>query len=136
MNKYVFPAVIAVLLAALLWQRYESQDEEIMPSALPADEQRELYLTSRGKYRDSDIEANGRQTPAERLRGFRPQHDFNPRRGDRLCPVTRTKAHPDCVWIIDGQEYWFCCPPCIDEFVQRAREAPEEIQPAESYVRQ
>lgn len=83
--------------------------------------ERELYLSPGGLYTAADIEANGRQVPSQKFRGFKAAHDFNPKPGDRLCPVTRTKAHPDCAWIIAGQTHHFCCPPCIDEFLAEAK---------------
>ena len=61
--------------------------------------------------------------------------DLAPRPGDRICPVTRTKADPRCTWVVNGKEYQFCCPPCVDEFVRAARERPEEIQEPEAYTR-
>ena len=47
-----------------------------------------------------------------------------------------TKANPKFTWIINGQAYQFCCPPCVDEFVQLAKEKPDEIAPAASYVKE
>lgn len=106
-----------------------------MPSPAAMDEQQELYLTPRGKYTEADIEANGRRTSSEAFRGFVAEHDSNPRPGDAICPVTRTKANPQCAWVIDGQTYTFCCPPCVDEFVKLAKERPSEVAPPGDYVR-
>jgi hypothetical protein len=38
-----------------------------------------------------------------------------------------------CSWIIGGQKYTFCCPPCIDEFVKLAKADPTKILPPEKY---
>jgi hypothetical protein len=105
-----------------------------MPAKVVDDEERELYLTPGGIYTAADIAANGNVTASEKFRGFRAKHDHNPQPGDRLCPITRTKANPDCAWIIAGQTYEFCCPPCIDEFVRLAKESPDAIAPPEAYV--
>jgi YHS domain-containing protein len=106
-----------------------------MPVGLSGAEEALLYLEPQGKYTETDILANGPLLPAAKFRGVRSVHDFNPRPGDRICPVTRTKANPAFAWVIDGQTYTFCCPPCIDEFVAAAKERPESIQAADSYVK-
>lgn len=104
-----------------------------MPRGVGEVELTELYLTPAGRYSEADINANGRTVPSEQYQGFRARHDFNPRPGDTLCPVSRTKANPECTWIIGGETYQFCCPPCIDEFVKLAKEHPEEIRPPGTY---
>ncbi|TVS10333.1 MAG: hypothetical protein EA424_25605, partial [Planctomycetaceae bacterium] len=108
--------------------------EPAMPMGLADSEAQQLYLTPGGAYTEADIEANGRQTAAERYVGFRAKHDFNPAPGDALCPITRTKANPECTWVIGGKTYEFCCPPCIDEFVILAKEDPDSLLPPEEYV--
>lgn len=117
---------------------FGSQDHAIpeMPSKIVDDEERALYLTPGGVYTSADIEANGHQTASRKFRGFLATHDHNPQPGDRLCPITRTKANPACGWIINGYEYQFCCPPCVDEFVQLAKDMPDEIRPPEAYTKQ
>ena len=107
-----------------------------MPAGLADSEARELYLTPGGAYTKADIEANGRQTAAERYAGFRARHDFNPAPGAAVCPITRTKANPECTWVIGGKTYEFCCPPCIDEFVILAKEDPDGVLPPEAYVKE
>jgi hypothetical protein len=133
-------AAIAVLFVGLVGHRVwrysqppAPADSSQMPAQVGEAEQRELHLTPGGKYTSADIEANNRQLPSEKFRSFQARHEFNPKPGDRLCPVTRTKANPRCVWTIGGREYQFCCPPCIDEFVRLAKERPEEILPPEAY---
>jgi len=51
-----------------------------------------------------------------------------PKKGDRICPISKTKANPTFVWIVGGKSYTFCCPPCIDEFVKTAKEKPDRIK--------
>jgi YHS domain-containing protein len=107
----------------------------VMPQKVEDEAERELYLVPGGMYSEEDIAANEGATPSTKFAGFRAAHDFNPQPGDPVCPITRTKANPDCTWVIAGREYAFCCPPCIDEFVQRAKDEPERIAPPETYVR-
>ncbi len=106
-----------------------------MPDKVADNEERELYLTAAGKYTLEDIEANGNRTASEKFKGFKAAHDLRPQPGDKICPVTLTKANPQCTWIVGGQEYQFCCPPCIDEFVALAKE-DGEIKDPEDYVKQ
>jgi hypothetical protein len=106
-----------------------------MPTKVADAEERQLYLTPGGKYTTADIKANGRQTASERFRKFSAAHDHKPQPGDRLCPITLTKANPQCTWVIGGERYEFCCPPCIDEFVKLAKENPDQIKPAAEYIK-
>jgi hypothetical protein len=106
-----------------------------MPTKVRDDEERQLYLTAGGAYLAADISANGSQTASQRYQGFKAAHDMHPQAGDRLCPITGTKANRDCTWIVAGKKYEFCCPPCIDEFVERAKEQPERIASPDSYVK-
>ncbi len=106
-----------------------------MPQKVEDEAERQLYLTPGGAYSEEDIAANDGATPSMKFAGFRAAHDFNPQPGDPICPITRTKANPDCTWVIAGQEYAFCCPPCIDEFVQWAKDEPDRVEPPEAYIR-
>jgi hypothetical protein len=106
-----------------------------MPEMVTASAARDLFLTPKGLYTAADIAANGSTTAAEKYRGFHSSHDFNPKPGDSICPVTHTKANPNCTWIVGGKKYLFCCPPCIDEFVKLAREAPDKIKSPAAYVK-
>jgi hypothetical protein len=106
-----------------------------MPDRVAGDEESVLYLTAGGKYTQADIDANGRVTASTKFRGVKSLHDMSPQPGDKICPVTRTKANPKFTWIVDGQPYQFCCPPCVDEFVKTAKQSPDEIQPADRYVK-
>lgn len=93
-----------------------------------------LYLEPAGQYSREDIEANGGRIPAEKYPRFAARHSVQLMAGDRLCPITRTKANAACTWVIAGHVYEFCCPPCIDEFVRMAKENPGRIQPPDFYV--
>lgn len=107
-----------------------------MPSSLPAEEEQQLYLTAAGSYTEKDILANGKITAAEKFAGKISKHDAKPQPGDRICPISRTKANPEFTWIINGQPYQFCCPPCIDEYVRLAKQQPAELLPPESFIKQ
>jgi len=104
-----------------------------MPTPATDEEAEQIYLTAGGLYTEADIEANGRQSAANKYRAFRAQHDPNPQPGDWICPITKTKANQQCSWIIQGQTYYFCCPPCIDEFLGLAKSNPAAILDAEDY---
>lgn len=95
----------------------------------------ELYLRPGGRYTAADVRANGNTAP-RKFKGFRTTHDLNPRPGDRVCPVTRAKADARCAWVVGGETYLFCCPPCVDEFVSMAKVRPEEVREARAYVQE
>jgi hypothetical protein len=117
---------------------FKSSDEahdEAMPARMADEEERKLYLTPGGKYTAEDIKANGGQTASEKFRGMMASHDLKPRPGDKICPITLTKANPRFTWVVSGKSYEFCCPPCVDEFVQTAKERPEEIKEPQDYVK-
>ena len=112
----------------------ESHAEE-MPESLLAEAERKLYLTAGGKYTQADIKANGGVTATQKFRGVPSSHNMFPKEGDRICPVTKTKANPKFTWIVDGNSYEFCCPPCVDEFVTMAKERPEEMKVPDDYIK-
>jgi hypothetical protein len=101
------------------------------------DEEQEenVLLFAGGKYTDADIRANGGMTASHKYKVFEVNHDDKPRRGERLCPISRTKANQQLAWVIGGKSYVFCCPPCIQEFVRQAKQEPREIKDPESYVK-
>ena len=141
MNQKLTLLAIALLFAALVAQRvWQSASLPVrhsaaeMPSPTTKAQERELFLVPGGKYTRADIDANRPSLPSRKYQGFQARHDLQPKSGDRVCPITRTKANAACTWVIDGQVYEFCCPPCIDEFVRRAKEDPDSIEPAETYV--
>ena len=93
-----------------------------MPQGVSADEEKKLYLTPGRIYTEADIKANGNMTASQKFKGFKAKHDLKPKKGDKICPVTLTKANPECSWVINGKKYEFCCPPCVDEFVALAKD--------------
>ena len=101
-----------------------------------ADTKRELYLTPGGIYTQADIEANGNVTAQQKFARIQAVHDLKPQPGDKICPITLTKANPNITWFIGGQPYQFCCPPCVDEFVALAKNKPEDVKDPDHYVQQ
>lgn len=113
----------------------ETHASDLMPEKVSNDAERELYLKPGGLYTEADIEANGKVTASEKFRGFRAAHDLRPKSGDKICPVTLTKANAAVSWIVGGKSYEFCCPPCVDEFVALAKENPEDVREPGEYVK-
>jgi hypothetical protein len=109
--------------------------DEGMLDKVSGQEEHQLYLTPGGKYTEADIKANGNRTASQKFQGVMSSHDRKPKSGDKICPITRTKANPNITWVVGGKTYEFCCPPCVDEFVQIAKEHPEEIKEPGSYVK-
>jgi hypothetical protein len=112
----------------------KEQNHEAMPDKVSDDAEKKLYFTAGGIYTTEDIKANGNVTASQKFKGFVASHDLHPKVGEKICPVTLTKANPRCTWIIGGKKYEFCCPPCVDEFVTQAKENPKEIKQPEDYV--
>jgi hypothetical protein len=108
--------------------------EHGMPRPAASAKARQLYLTPKGKYTEADIKANGAQTARQKYGDQMSAHDAHPRPGDRICPISQTKANPKFTWVVGGKTYQFCCTPCIDEFVKLAREKPDEIGEPGDYV--
>jgi YHS domain-containing protein len=98
-------------------------------------EEKALFLTPGGLYTASDIAANGGTVPRLKFVGVMANHDMNPKKGDRLCPITNTRANPKFTWVIGGNTYQFCCPPCVEEFIKKAKEAPSTIPAPEAFVK-
>ena len=118
-------------------QPHDEHAEDIMPDKIADEAERELYLTPGGIYTQADIEANGNMTASQKFKGFMAKHDMHPKTGDKICPVTMTKANPACAWIVGGKKYEFCCPPCVDEFVSWAKneDTIKDIKDPEYYVK-
>jgi len=112
----------------------ENHDEQ-MPEAIAKNEEEKLFLTPGGHYTDADIKANGGVTASVKFKGIPSAHDNKAKPGDRLCPISMTKANPKFTWIVGGKPYQFCCPPCIEEFVKNAKESPDPLMDPESYVK-
>ena len=106
-----------------------------MPAKKGTDEERALFLTPGGKYTAADIAANGATVPAVKYKGVRASHDDNPKPGDAICPISKTKANPKFTWVVGGKTYPFCCIPCIEEFVALAKEKPGEIKDPKDYIK-
>lgn len=109
--------------------------DDAMPAGVDADEERALYLTPGGIYTEADIKANGSVTAGDKYKGKMAKHDMKPKAGDKICPITMTKANPKFTWIIAGKSYEFCCPPCIDEYVLLAKTSPKEVLDPSEYVK-
>ncbi len=109
--------------------------DDAMPAGVDADEERALYLTPGGIYTEADIKANGSMTASDKYKGKMAKHDMKPKAGDKVCPITMTKANPKFTWIIGGKTYEFCCPPCIDEYVLLAKTSPKEVLDPSEYVK-
>lgn len=108
---------------------------EGMPAKVADAEERTLYLTPGGMYTEADIKANGSVTASEKFKGQMASHDLKPKTGDKICPITLTKANPKFTWVVAGKTYEFCCPPCVDEFVKTAKENPAAIKDPDGYVK-
>jgi hypothetical protein len=128
MSKFV--AAIAASSA-----KGEHDGDDAMSAGVDADEERALYLTPGGIYTEADIKANGSVTASDKYKGEMAKHDMKPKAGDKICPITMTKANPKFTWIIGGKTYEFCCPPCIDEYVLLAKTSPNEVLDPSEYIK-
>ena len=110
-----------------------SHGEELATANSADEDEKKLYLTAGGKYSEDDIKANGNVTASQKFKGLTASHDLKPNPGDKICPITLTKANPKFTWVVGGKAYEFCCPPCVDEFVKMAKETPGAIKEPETY---
>ncbi len=113
----------------------ESHAETAMPHKVDNDAEKDLYLTPGGLYTAADIEANGGVTASQKFKGIKSRHDVMPAAGDKLCPISQTKANSQFTWVIGGKSYEFCCPPCVDEFLATAKKSPKEVKPPGEYIK-
>jgi hypothetical protein len=111
------------------------EHDEGMPNRAFADEEQTLYLTPGGLYTEADIKANGSTTAAAKFKGLESSHNVKPDPGDKICPISMTKANPKFSWVVGGKTYEFYCPPCVDEFVRTAKSTPNEIKQPSDYVK-
>lgn len=111
------------------------EDTTTMPDKVANDAERELYLTPGGLYTAADIAANGNVTASEKFKGIKSEHDMKPKTGDKLCPISGTKANAKFMWVIGGKQYEFCCPPCVDEFLASAKTATDPLPDPESFIK-
>lgn len=112
----------------------EGGAQTAMPQALGSAEAQKLFLTPGGLYTQADIEANGNTTATAKYGTQMSAHNAHPKPGDALCPISETAANAKFAWIIGGKTYTFCCPPCIEEFVRKAKETPAKIKQPEEYI--
>ncbi len=112
-----------------------SDDHGDVPAKVVDAEERQLYLTPGGKYTQADIKANGVVTASQKFKGQMASHDVKPQPGDKICPISLTKANPKFSWVISGKTYEFCCPPCVDEFVKTAKEQPDQVKEPSDYIK-
>lgn len=99
------------------------------------DEEQRLLLSAGGKYTEADIRASGGMPAFRKYAELQASHDVRPRPGARLCPISLTKGNRRFTWVVGGKTYVFCCPPCVEEFVRRAKEEPQTIKEPEMYVK-
>ena len=104
-----------------------------MPPQVSNAEEDKLFFTPGGKYTEADIKANGKVVASAKFAAVKVEHNAKPKSGDKLCPISMTKANPMLSWVVGGKTYEFCCPPCVQEFVAMAKEKPNEIKDPESY---
>jgi hypothetical protein len=131
------PATVTVPSITIAGQRFRFAVPPVVIHAEPAkvdtDKEKAIFLSPGGKYTPADIRANGNLIPSQKY-GVADWHmGDEPKAGDKICPVTASKADPRCTWVIDGKKYEFCCPPCIGKFVKRAKDDPKDIKEPEDY---
>ncbi len=118
------------------FKNFKEGQHAAMPTGVASEKAKKLYLTAGGKYTEADIKANGNMTAKQKYGDEMSEHDMHPRKGEKICPITDTKANPKFTWVVGGKTYEFCCPPCIDEFVKRAKEKPDQVKDPGAYVKQ
>ena len=96
---------------------------------------KKLFLSPDGLYTASDIAANGNTSPYQKYADVIPMHDAKVNPGDPVCPISETKPNARLPWVIGGRTYTFCCPPCIGEFVTKAKSNPAVIKSPQEYIK-
>jgi YHS domain-containing protein len=104
-----------------------------MPNQLGSEKEKKVFFTPGGLYTAADIAANGNSVPSVKFNDLDVEHDDHPKPGEKVCPITKTKANPKLTWLVGGKTYEFCCTPCVQEFVVKAKEKPGEIKAPEEY---
>lgn len=97
--------------------------------------ERELFLTPGGTYTTEDINANGNTSVYQKHPSYVAAHNTEVKSGEAVCPISETKPDPKLTWIIGGKTYQFCCPPCVAEFVAKAKKSPQSIKTPEAYIK-
>lgn len=103
--------------------------------AAGTEKEQALFLKPGGIYTEDDIRRNGNVVPSVKFKDMEWPHDDKLKVGDRLCPITNNKADARCAWVVGGNEYQFCCPPCLTRFVGFAKTDPTKIKAPEEYVK-
>lgn len=106
-----------------------------MPDKVSSAAEKELYLIAGGHYTTADIEANGKVVASQKFKGIKSDHNMNPEPGDIVCPISGTKANPKFSWVIGGKTYQFCCPPCLDEFLTKAKTSTDPLPEPDSFIK-
>jgi len=135
-DGHVYRARFHIKTKAPIFAAHTGSHETLppMPAATGLTEERKLFMTPGARYTAADIKANGPLTPSQKYGGAMASHVLSPKRGERICPITKTGANPKFTWIVDGKKYLFCCPPCIVEFVAQANKSRAALKPPEEYV--
>ncbi|WP_020471832.1 hypothetical protein [Zavarzinella formosa] len=107
--------------------------DKAMPAKIATEEQRTLFQTPGGLYTEADIAENKNAIPAVKYFGMKSEHTAEAKSGEKICPISETKANPKFTWVVGGSTYEFCCVPCIEEFVSKAKNTPGEIKPPDAY---
>lgn len=89
--------------------------------------EKQVLLTPAGNYTVADIKASGGVTASDKFASIQVVHHLQAQASDKLCPLSRVKADPRITWVMDGKTYSFCCPQCVVEFVELAKERPEAV---------
>ena len=95
-----------------------------------------LSTTPGGIYTAKDIAANGNITWREKYKARNFHDGAVAKVGDRTCPIEKgSKANAECVWVVQGQSYQFCCESCIESFLKLAHNNPAKVKDAKEYVK-
>lgn len=96
-----------------------------------------IFLKPGGLYTQADIEKNGPLPPSKKFGNLMARHDLKVHPGEPICPITETRANDDFYWWVGGKRYTFCCPPCIEEFVLKAKKNDDAARKSpEEYVKE
>ena len=106
-----------------------------MPAKLGSAKEQRTFFAPGGMYTAADITANGNSVPSIEYSDLDIEHDDHPKVGEKICPISKTKANPKLTWTVGGKSYEFCCTPCVQEFVIKAKEKPGEILDPAAYVK-
>ena len=93
----------------------------------------DLYRTPGGIYTAADIKANGDVPPKVKFKGIAHREEAL-KVGDKMYPISKEKASSEVTWVIAGERYEFCCPPCVERFLKLAHNEPEKVKKPAEYV--